>query len=125
MRTAVLVLVVLGCTKGNEPVKEGSGSDSTRPTPGPGPKQPPGPPHERAKNDAIARVDFNRWAVRLNLPIYWIADANNNQSLDPDEVAALLFYPTVGVWTVNGVFTPSFEKTYAAIVAASKAPPPT
>jgi hypothetical protein len=41
----------------------------------------------------VARADFNRIAVELNLPVYWIADANHNQTLDADEFATLLFYP--------------------------------
>jgi hypothetical protein len=73
------------------------------------------------KHDAIARVDFNRWAVRQNLPIYWIADPNKDGSLDPDETASLLFYPSEGKWVENGAFTPAFESAYDAIVTASKA----
>ncbi|HEU4614338.1 MAG TPA: hypothetical protein VFS15_19720 [Kofleriaceae bacterium] len=74
-------------------------------------------------HDAISRADFNRYAVRLNLPVYWIADANSNKSLDVDEVAPLLFYGSQPTWTANGAFTKEFETAYDQIVDASKAPP--
>src|SRR5689334_7108762 len=73
--------------------------------------------------DAIGRSDFNRFAVRLNLPVYWIADANNDKRIDPDEVVALLFYPTIGKWTSAGAFTPAFESAYDRIVANSQSAP--
>jgi hypothetical protein len=57
--------------------------------------------------------------------VYWIADANNDHAIEPAEVAALLFYPTVGQWVTAGAFTPAFETAYDAIVAAAKAAPPT
>lgn len=76
-------------------------------------------------HDAISRADFNRFAVRMNLPVYWIEDANQNKTLDPDEVASLLFYGVEPpVWVERGAFTKQFEEAYDKIVAASKAPPP-
>ncbi len=82
---------------------------------------------QAAPHDQISRADFNRWAVRENLPVYWIADANNNKRIDPEEVATLLFYPTSSTpaseWVAKGQLTPAFETAYAQIVAASKAKP--
>lgn len=76
-------------------------------------------------HDAISRADFNRFAVRMNIPVYWIADANDNKNLDADEVAPLLFYGgEPAAWTENGTFTKAFEAAYDNIVAASKAPAP-
>ena len=73
------------------------------------------------KHDAIARADFNRFAVHLNIPVYWIADANDNKALDPDEVAPLLFYPTRRRrGSKASAFTPEFEAAYDKIVTASK-----
>ncbi|CAN5866781.1 hypothetical protein BH11MYX2_BH11MYX2_27330 [soil metagenome] len=72
--------------------------------------EPPAPP---AKHDAVARMDFNRIAVRLNLPYYWIADINNDKNLDANELATLLFYPKA---------SPSFEAAYEMIVKAKDAP---
>ncbi len=79
---------------------------------------------EVKKHDAISRADFNKFAVRMNLPVYWIADANNNKVLDANEVAPLLFYGEEPTWVDNGAFTPAFEAAYDKVVAASKAPAP-
>ena len=54
------------------------------------------------EHDVVARPDFNRLAVRLNQPVYWIADANNNKTVEPDEVAPLLFYGGERTWTEGG-----------------------
>lgn len=70
----------------------------------------------------MKRADFNRFAVRLNLPVYWIADDGDGR-IEPEETAALLFYPTTETWTAAGAFTPAFEAAYARIVAASREPP--
>src|SRR5271154_2505516 len=82
---------------------------------------------QAAPHDQISRADFNRWAVRENLPVYWIAGSNNNKRVDPDEIATLLFYPTSSTpaseWVAKGQLTPAFETAYAQIVAASKAKP--
>jgi hypothetical protein len=73
---------------------------------------------------ALDRGELNRWAVRENVPLYWIADTDGDKQVDPYEVAALLFYPTKGEWVAGGAFTPAFDAAYDALVAASKAPPP-
>lgn len=114
MRILTLLFVVLAavaCKKKQEPTpREGTGT---------GVATPAAKPH-----DAISRADFNRFAVRMNLPVYWIADENNNKVLDVNEVAPLLFYGTTPAWVEGGAFTPDFEAAYDKIVAASKAPPP-
>ncbi len=69
-------------------------------------------------------MEFNRWAARLNLPVYWTFDTNGDGNLDPEETAALRFYPTAGSWVAQGAFTRTFETAYDQIVAASKAPAP-
>ena len=61
------------------------------------------------------RMEFNRLAVRENLPIYWIADRDSDRAIDPDEVASLLFYPNQERWVENGAFTPAFERAFARI----------
>jgi hypothetical protein len=73
--------------------------------------------------DQIQRPDFNRWAVRENLPVYWSADRDQDGRPDPDEIVPLLFYPTRGQWTANGAFTPAFEQAYDRLVAAALAQP--
>jgi len=115
MRILLLLLVLCtACQKRKEPQPrdEGSGSGSG------GVVAPTAKAH-----DAIARMDFNRFAVRLNIPVYWIADANNNKSIEPEETAPLLFYGAAATWTDGGAFSKDFETTYSKIVAAAKAPP--
>ncbi len=79
----------------------------------------------KAEHSDLPRLRFNQLAMRLDLPLFWTADKNKNGAVDPDEVRALLFYPTKGHWVEGGHFTPAFEKAYAAIVDASKAAAPT
>jgi hypothetical protein len=93
--------------------------------PAPAPAPPP------AAHDSVDRATFNRVATRLNLPIYWVSDADNDGKIAPNEVAALLFYPTSEdvtsdgstKWVDAGAFTPAFESAYGRIVAASKEAP--
>ena len=73
----------------------------------------PATPRARVR-DAIERVEFNRLAVQLNLPIYWIADTNGNKAIDPDEAAPLLFYSEKSI---------ELDAAYDQIAAAAKAPP--
>jgi hypothetical protein len=63
----------------------------------------------------VGRHDFNRAAVRLDLPLFWVADDNGNGAVEPNEVASLLFYSIDGHWVEDGSFTPSFELAYARI----------
>ncbi len=71
---------------------------------------------------SVDRLRFNQLAVRLDLPLYWTCDADGDSAIDPDEVAALLFYPTRGEWVRDGAFSPAFEDAYEAIAAADVAP---
>ena len=107
MRTALLLCAVLAsaCKSTKQPDHKqdrGSGSAVVAPV--------------SKAFDQVPRPDFNRWAVRLNLPIYWIEDKDNDRVVDPDEVASLLFYPTAEA--------PGLQAAYEQILAASKAPPP-
>jgi hypothetical protein len=121
MRTVLLVIAALAaCNNRKEPPPH----EAPKPTPGPSDASSGTAPAPSRAHDAIARMDFNRWAVRQNLPVYWIADANNNKQLEPTELASLLFYPTAGKWVTDGKLTADFEAAYDAIVAAAKAPAP-
>ena len=105
MRTALLCVALLCACKSR---KE---KDPPRPAPGTGTAVAP-----IAKAlDQVPRMDFNRWAVRLNLPIYWIEDKDADNTVEPAEVATLLFYPTASV---------NLQQAYDQILAAMKAPPP-
>ena len=107
-----LLVLCAACQKRKEPQPRDEGSGSAAVI----------APTSKA-HDAIARMDFNRFAVRLNIPVYWISDANNNKSIEPDETAPLLFYGSTPAWTETGAFTKDFETAYSKIVAAAKAAP--
>jgi hypothetical protein len=42
----------------------------------------------------LSRADFNRFALRMNIPLFWGPDANGNGLPDRAELRTLLFYPT-------------------------------
>ncbi|MDQ7088946.1 MAG: hypothetical protein Q9Q13_14310 [Acidobacteriota bacterium] len=60
------------------------------------------------------RLEFNRLAVRLDLPWFWVADRNANGVPDADEVVRLLFYPDGGSW----------EQGYRRILELARRPEP-
>ncbi len=66
--------------------------------------------------DRVDRHSFNRAAVRLDLPLFWVADGNNNSEVEPGEVVSLLFYPTQENWVDNAMFTAAFAEAYELIV---------
>jgi len=72
----------------------------------------------------IARARFNQLALRLDLPLFWSADTNNNGAPDPDEVRSLLFYSTSPVWVEGGAFTPAFHDARRAIEREAASPAP-
>jgi hypothetical protein len=92
----------------------------------PPPPPPPAvaPPPAAPSYAGIDRAAFNRAAVRLNLPLYWVADKDANGTVSPDEVASLLFYPTEGHWVDGAAFTKAFEDAWASIQREVAAPPP-
>jgi len=66
------------------------------PPPLPPPVAPPAPlapPLSPPPSQPVSRADWNRNAVRLNLPFFWVADTNGNGVADADEVRRLFFYP--------------------------------
>ncbi|WP_437616640.1 hypothetical protein WMF20_22250 [Sorangium sp. So ce834] len=64
----------------------------------------------------IPRLDFNRIAVELDLPLFWIADRNGSGAVEPDEVAALWHHTKAPAWAASGAFTPEFTAAYAAML---------
>ncbi len=72
----------------------------------------------------LPRLRFNQLAMQLDLPLFWAADADEDGAIDPDEVRTLMFYGSAPAWSEGGRFTPDFERAYAAIVEASRAPAP-
>lgn len=67
--------------------------------------------------DAIPRLDFNRIAAELALPLFWIADENTSGAIEPDELAVLWgVAPGTTAWVEGGTFAPPFTAAYAAMV---------
>jgi hypothetical protein len=74
-----------------------------------------------AKLDAIPRLQLNRLAAELDLPLFWIADTNGNGAIDTDEVATLWGIAAVQpIWVDKGKFTPAFTTAYDAMLARMK-----
>lgn len=71
--------------------------------------------------DAVDRTDFNRLAVELFLPVFWVADADADGALDPDELAVLWGQQDTrwAAWVEDGAFTSTFDAAYAKIKARS------
>lgn len=113
-----LAVLAVACKGKEEPPAPGS-----RPTAPPKPGATP-PGAGALDYKAVPRMDFNRLAVRLNLPVYWIMDADKDGAVDPREVASLRFYPTFEKYVDGERFTPKFDEAYRAIAEAQKTPPP-
>ena len=80
------------------------------------PAVPPAPP---PKLDAIPRLEFNRLAAELDLPLFWIADTNGSGALDVDELAVLWGVGAKDtVWIKDGAFAPALYAAYAQMVEA-------
>ena len=73
----------------------------------------------------IARDRFNQLALRLNVPLVWASDDDEDGQPDPSEVRTLLFYPTAETWADDAGFTRAFDAALAHILAEDSAPPPT
>ena len=83
------------------------------------------PARPSAEGGELSRLDFNRLAVRLNLPLFWVADRNGSGTPDPDEIVSLLFYPEPGSWVDKGQFTDAYREAYKKLLdlAAHPGPP--
>jgi len=69
---------------------------------------------------ALERLRFNQLAMELNLPLFWAADADEDGTVDPDEVRTLDFYPSDATWAEDGRFTAEFERAYAAMLEVER-----
>ncbi len=70
------------------------------------------------KYDAVPRLDFNVRAIEHHLPLFWRTDANDNKTIDPDELAIL--WTDVATkradWVdAKGAFTKKFAAAYAVL----------
>jgi hypothetical protein len=104
-----------------------TGCDEREPVGPPQPLPPPipmgttAPAAAPAKLDSIPRLQLNRLAAELDLPLFWIADTNNNGAIDADEVATLWGIAAIQpMWVDKGKFTPAFTTAYDAMLARMK-----
>lgn len=78
----------------------------------------PKKPAKEAKFDKVPRMDFNRIAVELDVPIFWTEDKNKNGALDADELAVywgLEPGATVGEYVGAQGFTDKTKAAYERI----------
>ncbi len=57
-----------------------------------------GPVAAAGRPAAMSRLEWNQLAARLNLPVFWAGDRDEDGVPDPDEVTGLLFYPASAEW---------------------------
>jgi len=83
------------------------------------PQAPPPPP---LVTNTVPRLDFNRAAIERGAPIFWVADDDNDSTLDPAELA-VFWSPgaTLDAWVKDGAFTPQFEALYRSVGTAPAA----
>lgn len=61
----------------------------------------------------VPRADFNRLAVELALPLFWVEDKNGSGSPDPDEIVTLWgIEEKPPVWVEGGKLTAAFQTAY-------------
>ncbi len=75
-----------------------------------------------ASYSGVDRVAFNRAAARLDLPLVWYQDVDDNGAIEPEETLALMFYSSRGDWVSDGRFTPAFHGAFQRIEAAVDGP---
>jgi hypothetical protein len=86
------------------------------------------PPAVRRAHAAVPRMRFNRLAVELDLPLFWLGDKNGDGAVDADEIVELMFYDGGGAgasrWVDGGKLSAELEAAYAKIEKAATAAPP-
>lgn len=83
---------------------------------------PPAVKSVQVDTTGVPRKELNRLAVELALPLYWIADQNQNGALDPSELAVLWgaraeARQSASTYVTKEGFTPAFAEAYAKIKA--------
>ncbi len=83
------------------------------------------PAEDELKLDQLTRAEFNRAALRLNLPLFWMYEETPNNTVRPEVITTLRFYPTSDsfVWKdADGHFTQAFKDAYKQLVQVLKDP---
>lgn len=71
-----------------------------------------------APKPTLSRGDFNRLAVHLALPVFWVEDKNGSGKPDADEIATLWgVAETPPVWAEGGKLTKAFQDAYEQVLA--------
>ena len=70
----------------------------------------------------VDRATFNRLATRLGTSLYWREDANNNDIIEPNEVASLWGVDSENIesWVVEDKFSDGFKEMYGRILSAAR-----
>jgi len=84
------------------------------------PPPPPAPPPAPVPLDTsvVPRLEFNRAVVERAVPLFWIADDNKNNALDPGELAVIWGLggdASVSTWVKEGAFTDDFRALYGTL----------
>ncbi len=64
----------------------------------------------------FSQGDFNRIAARMDLPLFWSRDAENQKTLDPEELSILGVGTRRDHYIQAGAFTPNFSRIYRSMV---------
>ncbi len=75
--------------------------------------------------DQLDRKTFNQTALRMDLPLFWMHEDTPNNTVRPEILTTLNFYPTSDTiaWKdADGKFTQEFYDLYQKMVANSKNP---
>ncbi|WP_050436073.1 hypothetical protein [Chondromyces crocatus] len=108
----LLSLVAMGCTPAPPPAVPPA------PDPPPDAAEVASSAAQRADEvplNAVPRLDFNRIAQELDLPVLWVSDTASPGSIEPGEVVGLWRHGAPPRWVEGGLFTPAFRAAYAAV----------
>ena len=125
MKTRIKTLAILAATTalltapGCNAKKEAPVTDSAQTVEAQATDQAAAEKKDEVALDRLTRDEFNRAALRLNLPIFWMHEDTPNKTVRPEILTTLNFYPTSDtfVWKdKDGKFTPAFMDAYNQLV---------
>ena len=71
----------------------------------------------------LDRAEFNRRAAHLDLPLFWVADANGDGALDAEELAVTWGQGADwSTWVKDGALTPAFAEAWGQLAAEPATP---
>ena len=122
LAASTVLLTAASCQKKEAPVTEPvvAAEDQAKPQPADTPAA-----KKEIALDQLSRSEFNRAALRLNLPLFWMYEETPNNTVRPEVLTTLNFYPTSEtlVWKdKDGNFTEAFKEAYAQLVDILKDP---